>query len=212
VLRMVEVAAMNDPYETAPHAKRVGAYAVELYTAWSARRGVSPREVQKVSDVLRAAAMLHDVGKVAVHDIYTIPHELSYDDKVKMRSHTWRGAQLFRHKNSFWDYMAAEVCLNHHENWDGSGYPGHIPDIFAEKIYPGPGKKGTEIPVHARIVKIADVYDALISERAYRGEWRQEHAMRFLRYQAGKQFDPELVAVFLTMEELLKAIEKKFAY
>jgi HD-GYP domain-containing protein (c-di-GMP phosphodiesterase class II) len=212
VLRMVEVVEMNDPYETAPHAKRVGAFAVELYAAWSARRGVSPREVQKVSDVLRAAAMLHDVGKVAVHDIYKIPHELSYDDKVKMRSHTWLGARLFKRTKSFWDYMAAEVCLNHHENWDGTGYPGHIPDIFAEKVYAGPGKKGPEIPLSARIVKIADVYDALLSERAYKSEWKQENAMRFLRYQSGKQFDPELVPIFITMEDLLVAIEKKYAY
>ena len=212
VHRMIEMAEMRDPYETGPHIKRVGAYAVELYAAWSARRGVSQREVHKVSDVLRAAAMLHDVGKVAISDrILTKPHELSFDEKVEMRSHTWIGARLFR-SNSFWDYMAAEVCLNHHENWDGTGYPGHIPDIFAEKVYPGPGKKATEIPLSARIVKIVDVYDALVSERAFKAEWRQEHAMRLLRYQAGRQFDPELVAIFLTMEELLKAIARKYAY
>jgi response regulator RpfG family c-di-GMP phosphodiesterase len=213
VLRMVELAELRDPFETSQHAKRVGTFSVELYAAWSARRGVSPREVRKVSDVMRAAAILHDVGKVAVSDvILRKPHELSFDEKVQMRMHTVHGARLFRRTNSFWDYMAAEVCLNHHENWDGTGYPGHIPDIFAEKVYPGPGKKGPEIPLSARIVKIADVYDALVSERAYKTEWRQEHAMRFLRYQAGKQFDPELVAIFLTMEDLLKAIAQKYAY
>lgn len=213
VLRMVELAELRDPFETSQHAKRVGAYAVELYAAWSARRGVSQREVHKVSDVLRAAAILHDVGKVAVSDtILRKPHELSFDEKVQMRMHTVHGARLFRRTNSFWDYMAAEVCLNHHENWDGTGYPGHISDIFAEKVYPGPGKKGPEIPVSARIVHIADVYDALCSERAYKTEWRQEHAMRYLRYHAGKLFDPELVAIFLTMEDLLKAIEQKYAY
>jgi response regulator RpfG family c-di-GMP phosphodiesterase len=213
VLRLVELAELRDPFETGRHAKRVGAFAVELYAAWSARRGVSPREVHKVSDVLRAAAILHDVGKVAVSDaILKKPHELSFDEKVQMRSHTWLGARLFRRTNSFWDYMAAEVCLNHHENWDGTGYPGHIPDIFAEKVYPGPGKKAAEIPLSARIVKIVDVYDALVSERAFKTEWRQEHAMRYLRYQAGKQFDPELVAIFLTMEDLVKAIAQKYAY
>jgi len=213
VLRMVELAELRDPFETSQHAKRVGAFAVELYSAWSARRGVSQREVRKVSDVLRAAAMLHDVGKVAIKDsILQKPHELSFDEKVQMRMHTVHGAKLFKRTNSFWDYMAAEVCLNHHENWDGSGYPGHIPDIFAEKVYPGPGKKASEIPLSARIVKIADVYDALVSERAYKTEWRQEHAMRYLRYHAGKLFDPELVAIFLTMEDLLNAIEQKYAY
>jgi HD-GYP domain-containing protein (c-di-GMP phosphodiesterase class II) len=157
--------------------------------------------------------MLHDVGKVAVSDvILKKPSQLSYDEKLAMRMHTVLGTRLFRRTNSFWDYMAAEVALNHHENWDGSGYPGKIDDIFAEKIYMGPGKRGTEIPLHARIVAIADVYDALISERSYKKEWRQEHAMRYIRYQAGKKFDPEMVSIFLKMPEVLTAIQKKYNY
>ena len=213
VLRMVELAELRDPFETGQHAKRVGAYAVELYGAWAGRHAVSPREVQKVSDALRAAAILHDVGKVAVSDaILRKPHELSYDEKVQMRLHTVHGARLFRRTSSFWDYMASEVCLGHHENWDGSGYPGQLEDIFAEKIYLGPGKKGVEIPLSARVVAIADVYDALISERAYKQEWRQEHALRYIRYQSGRKFDPELVAIFITMADLLRAIEQKYDY
>ncbi len=213
VLRMVELAELRDPFETSEHAKRVGAYAVELYEKWALRRGVSTREIKKVRDVLRTAAMLHDVGKVAVSDvILKKPSQLSYDEKLAMRMHTVLGTRLFRRTNSFWDYMAAEVALNHHENWDGSGYPGKIDDIFAEKIYMGPGKRGTEIPLHARIVAIADVYDALISERSYKKEWRQEHAMRYIRYQAGKKFDPEMVSIFLKMPEVLTAIQKKYNY
>ncbi len=213
VLRMVELAELRDPFETSEHAKRVGAYAVELYEKWALRRGVSAREIKKVRDVLRTAAMLHDVGKVAVSDvILKKPSQLSYDEKLAMRMHTVLGTRLFRRTNSFWDYMAAEVALNHHENWDGSGYPGKIDDIFAEKIYMGPGKRGTEIPLHARIVAIADVYDALISERSYKKEWRQEHAMRYIRYQAGKKFDPEMVSIFLKMPEVLTAIQKKYNY
>jgi response regulator RpfG family c-di-GMP phosphodiesterase len=213
VLRMVELAELRDPFETSEHAKRVGAYAVELYEKWALRRGVSTREIKKVRDVLRTAAMLHDVGKVAVSDvILKKPSQLSYDEKLAMRMHTVLGTRLFRRTNSFWDYMAAEVALNHHENWDGSGYPGKIDDIFAEKIYMGPGKRGTEIPLHARIVAIADVYDALISERSYKKEWRQEHAMRYIRYQAGKKFDPEMVSIFLKMPDVLTAIQKKYNY
>jgi response regulator RpfG family c-di-GMP phosphodiesterase len=213
VLRMVELAELRDPFETSEHAKRVGAYAVELYEKWALRRGVSTREIKKVRDVLRTAAMLHDVGKVAVSDvILKKPSQLSYDEKLAMRMHTVLGTRLFRRTNSFWDYMAAEVALNHHENWDGSGYPGKIDDIFAEKIYMGPGKRGTEIPLHARIVAIADVYDALISERSYKKEWRQEHAMRYIRYQAGKKFDPEMVSIFLKMPDILTAIQKKYNY
>jgi response regulator RpfG family c-di-GMP phosphodiesterase len=215
VLRMVELAELRDPYETSQHAKRVGAYSLELYEKWANRRGVSNREIKKWRDVLRTAAILHDVGKVAVSDmILKKPGQLTYDEKQAMRKHTIHGARLFRRKDSFWDYMAAEVALNHHENWDGSGYPGKIDNIFADiaKIYIGPGKKGTEIPLSARVVSIADVYDALVSQRAYKLGWRQEHALRYIRYQAGKKFDPELVSIFLKMSDLLSAIEKKYSY
>jgi putative nucleotidyltransferase with HDIG domain len=213
VLRMVELAELRDPYETSQHAKRVGAYAVELYEKWATRRGVSAREVRKVRDVLRTAAILHDVGKVAVSDvILKKPNQLTYDEKMSMRQHTILGARLFKRTTSFWDYMSAEVALNHHENWDGTGYPGRIESLYAERIYMGPGKQGTEIPLSARVVAIADVYDALISKRAYKQGWRQEHALRFIRYQAGKKFDPELVGIFLKMDELLDAIVKKYTY
>jgi response regulator RpfG family c-di-GMP phosphodiesterase len=213
VLRLVELAELRDPFETSRHAKRVGAYSVELYEKWALRRNVSGREIRKVRDVLRTAAILHDVGKVAVSDIILKkPRELSYDEKMSMRLHTVLGARLFKRTTSFWDYMSAEVALNHHENWDGSGYPGRIPDLYAEKIYMGPGKQGTEIPLSARVVAIADVYDALVSERAYKKGWQQEHALRYIRYQAAKKFDPELVGLFTQMGELLTAISKKYAY
>jgi response regulator RpfG family c-di-GMP phosphodiesterase len=213
VLRMVDLAELRDPFETSQHAKRVGAYSVELYEKWAGRHSVSAREVRKVSDALRTAAILHDVGKVAVSDvILKKPDLLTYDEKNAMRLHTVLGARLFRRTNSFWDYMSAEVALNHHENWDGTGYPGRIDDLFASKIYMGPGKKGTEIPLSARVVSISDVYDALVSQRAYKAGWRQEHALRYIRYQKGKKFDPDLVDLFLGMRELLTAISKKYSY
>jgi len=213
VLRMVDLAELRDPFETSAHAKRVGAYAVELYEKWALRRGISSREIKKMRDVLRTAAILHDVGKVAVSDIILKkPAQLTYDEKLSMRMHTILGARLFKRTNSFWDYMSAEVALNHHENWDGTGYPGRIENIFAEKIYMGPGKVGTAIPLSARAVAISDVYDALITPRAYKKSWQQEHALRYIRYQAGKKFDPELVSIFLKMDDILTAIEKKYSY
>ena len=213
VLRMVELAELRDPFETSRHAKRVGAYSVELYEKWATKRNVSSREIRNVRDVLRTAAILHDVGKVAVSDvILKKPGQLSYDEKLAMKQHTVLGARLFRRVNSFWDYMASEVALNHHENWDGSGYPGKRDDLYAEKIYMGPGKQSTEIPLSARVVAIADVYDALVSQRAYKQGWRQEHALHYIRYQAGKKFDPELVGIFLKMDDLLTAIAKKYSY
>jgi HD-GYP domain-containing protein (c-di-GMP phosphodiesterase class II) len=213
VLRMVELAELRDPYETTQHAKRVGAYSAELYEAWASRHAVPIREVRNIRDILRTAAILHDVGKVAVSDaILRKASELSYDEKLQLRHHTILGARLFKRSSSPWDKMAAEVALNHHENWDGSGYPGKIDDIYAEKIYLGPGRQATEIPLPARIVALADVYDALISERTYKPEWKQEHALRYIRYQAGKKFDPELVGLFINMAELLTAIRNKYSY
>ena len=213
VLRMVELAELRDPFETSRHAKRVGAYSVELYEKWATRRNISTREIRKMRDVLRTAAILHDVGKVAVSDvILKKAGQLSYDEKISMKHHTVLGARLFRRTTSFWDFMSSEVALNHHENWDGTGYPGRIENLYAEKIYMGPGKQGTEIPLSARVVAIADVYDALVSERAYKNSWKQEHALHYIRYQAGKKFDPELVGIFLKMDELLTAISKKYTY
>jgi response regulator RpfG family c-di-GMP phosphodiesterase len=213
VLRMVDMTTLRDPFETSNHAKRVGAYSVELYVQWATRHNVSAREIRKVRDVLRTAAMLHDVGKVAVSDIILKKSgALTYDEKLRMREHTVRGHQLFRRANSFWDYMAAEVALNHHENWDGTGYPGKVEDLYAEKIYMGPGKHGKEIPPSARVVAIADVYDALVSRRAYKERWPEEHAFRFIRYQAEKKFDPELADLFLKMGDVLNAIARKYSY
>ena len=213
VLRLVELAELRDPYETTRHAKRVGAYSAELYESWATRHAVPLREVRNTKDILRTAAILHDVGKVAVSDaILRKVSALSYDEKLQLRHHTILGARLFKRSNSPWDKMAAEVALNHHENWDGSGYPGRIDDLFADKIYLGPGKQASEIPLAARIVALADVFDALISERTYKPEWKQEHALRYIRYQAGKKFDPELVGMFINMAELLTAICQKYSY
>jgi len=213
VLRMVELAELRDPYETSQHAKRVGSYAVELYEKWAIRRSISGREIRKVRDVLRTAAILHDVGKIAVSDvILKKPSQLTYDEKMSMRQHTVLGARIFRRTTSFWDYMSAEVALNHHENWDGTGYPGRIEDLYAQKIYMGPGKQGTEIPLSARVVAIADVYDALMTQRAYKSSWKQEHALHYIRYQSGRKFDPELVSIFQKMGDLLNAIAKKYSY
>jgi HD-GYP domain-containing protein (c-di-GMP phosphodiesterase class II) len=211
VLRMVELAELRDPYETAPHAKRVGAYSAELYERWARLHGVAPRELRNTKDILKTAAFLHDVGKVGVSDpILKKTGSLSYDEKLLMRYHTILGARLFTPPSSPWDLMAAQVALNHHENWDGSGYPGKIEDLFAEKIYLGPGKQGTEIPRCARIVALADVFDALVSERSFKPEWKQEDALRHIRYQSGKKFDPELAGLFINMAELLSAIRRSY--
>ncbi len=211
VLRMVELAALRDPYETSQHAKRVGAYSVELYQAWALRHGVEDRKIKHTKEVLRHAAFLHDVGKVALSDVLLKkPGGLGKDEITQMKSHTIHGARLFKYVHSPWDRMASEVALNHHERWDGRGYPGKIDNIFAKEIRFGPGKREKEIPLAARIVALADVYDALMSKRSYKDSWKEEQAVRYIRVQAGRQFDPELVALFRRIYDTIRAIRKRY--
>lgn len=211
VLRMVEMAELRDPYETIPHAKRVGDYSLELYDQWAMRHNIPLNERNVKKDMFRTAAILHDVGKVAIADaILQKRGELNREEKLEMQKHTIYGARLFTRKNSHWDKIAAEVALNHHERWDGTGYPGYAVDLRAARIDFGPGKRGKDIPLSARIVAISDVYDALISKRAYKDAWKEETALTYIKRQAGKQFDPELVEIFLTMGEIIRAIRDKY--
>jgi putative nucleotidyltransferase with HDIG domain len=213
VLRMVEISELRDPFETSQHAKRVGSYAVELYEKWALRRNIVSSEIKANREILRTAAMLHDVGKVAISDsILKKKGELTAAERAIMRMHTVYGARLFKHIDSSWDKMAMDVVLNHHECWDGSGYPGKIGNIFSKKIRLGPGKKGEQIPVFARIVMIADVYDSLISRRSYKEPWTQKEVVEYLEWKAGKQFDPLLVELFLNMQEIIRAIRQKYSY
>jgi response regulator RpfG family c-di-GMP phosphodiesterase len=211
VLRMVELAELRDPYETSQHAKRVGAYSVELYEAWALRHRVADRRIKHTKEVLRNAAILHDVGKIALSDvILKKPGGLGRDEITQMKAHTVHGARLFKYTHSPWDRMASEVALNHHERWDGRGYPGRIDNIFAKEIQFGPGKREREIPLAARIVALADVYDALISKRSYKNGWKEEQAIRYIRAQSGRQFDPELVELFLRIYDVIRAIRRRY--
>jgi HD-GYP domain-containing protein (c-di-GMP phosphodiesterase class II) len=211
ILRMIKIAELHDPEETAAHVNRVGAYAIEIYSCWAGKNGVGENEIKRVRDVLRIAAMLHDVGKVAVSDLVLKKKgPLSEAEFCQMKNHVVMGARLFKDSTSDWDDMAAEIALNHHEKWDGTGYPGAVEDIYAKCWQQGPGKKGREIPLMARIVALADVYDALTSERAYKECWPEEKVLSHIRSQKGKHFDPELVDGFLSIYEVIRAIKNKY--
>lgn len=213
VLRMVELSSLRDPFETGQHAKRVGAYSVELYEAWALRHGVDIAEIRANREYIRTAAMLHDVGKVAISDtILRKPGELTSDELKRVRLHTIYGARLFKRDDSPWDVMAREVALCHHECWDGTGYPGHVDNVFATRIRIGRPRKGEEIPIAARIVHVADVYDALISRRSYKQPWPEPEARAYVESHAGKRFDPEVVELFLRMPEVIESIRAKYSY
>lgn len=203
ILRMNRMAEMRDPKETGPHVNRVASYAVALYEAWAGRNALPQHEIDKNRDVLRMAAMMHDVGKVAISDtILKKPGRFTPEEFDAMKKHTLYGADLFADIYSDFDEFAAEVILNHHERWDGKGYPGHV-DPRTHQPLPGfetekggaRGKCGAEIPLFGRIVALADVYDALSCSRCYKEAWDHDRVLDTIREEAGKQFDPELVEV-----------------
>jgi HD-GYP domain-containing protein (c-di-GMP phosphodiesterase class II) len=218
ILMMISMAELRDPTETGPHVNRVGAYAVEIFEAWARRQGRSGEEVERQRDLLRMAAMLHDVGKVAISDlILKKPDRLSLGEFEVIKSHTYLGARLFKDVHSDFEEVAAEVALNHHERWDGTGYPGHL-DPLSERPLPGfvgddghpLPKRGEEIPLFGRVVAVADVYDALRSRRSYKEPWDEGRILTEIHELSGTHFDPELVAAFFSCLEVLKAISVRY--
>jgi len=136
-----------------------------------------------VAERLRLAGPLHDIGKIAISEaILRKPGALSPDERGVMERHTEVGRELLAGSGNELLELAATVAWTHHENWDGSGYPR--------------GLAGDEIPLAGRIVTVADVFDALTSDRPYRGAWTAEDALTFVIEQRGRKFDPAVVDAF----------------
>jgi response regulator RpfG family c-di-GMP phosphodiesterase len=215
VMRMIRMAEYRDPKETGNHVNRVSAYSVEIYERWALNRGYDLEEIIKSKDLLKMAAMLHDVGKVAIPDgILKKPGKLTDEEYKFMKSHTLHGAHLFNKPVSDWDVKAAEVALTHHERWDGKGYPGAAVEgdsLDPMDIIYGEGLAGEDIPIGGRIVALADVYDALISKRAYKEQWGEEQVLQYIREQAGRQFDPEVTEAFFQIYGVIRNIRQYYA-
>jgi response regulator RpfG family c-di-GMP phosphodiesterase len=220
IMRMIKMTRMHDPKETGAHVNRVGNYSLEIYEKWAQRRKVPQEEIDKKSDILKMAAMVHDVGKIAVSDtILKKPGRLAEDEFEVMKQHAIQGARLFLDKQSKYDETAMIVALNHHERWDGGNrsYPGHV-DVKTGAPLQGKtssegvakSKKGEEIPLFGRIVALADVYDALSSARCYKDPFDEEKVLRILKDETGKQFDPELVEIFMEIFDTIKSIKQRY--
>jgi len=218
-LRMISMAEMRDPNETALHINRVAGYAVELYEHYAVKHGITKYEIERNRDVLRIAAMLHDVGKIGISDlILNKPGYFSSDEFDIMKQHTVLGARLFQNFHSDYDEATFEVTLNHHERWDGKGYPG-IVDIQTGKPLPGyelpngmaKGKSHEEIPLFARVVSIADVFDALSTSRCYKTAWEEPQVLETIQKGAGTQFDPELIDCFFSCLNMIRCVKKRYA-
>lgn len=198
ILRMIKMAELRDPKETGSHVQRVSSYSVEIYQKWAENHNIPKSEIRKKSDVLRIAAMLHDVGKIGIPDvILKKPARLNEEEYEVMKTHTTLGGNLFINIFNEVDQMSRDVAVCHHERWDGKGYPR--------------GLAGENIPLAGRIVAIADVYDALMSKRVYKSAWDEEDVLKYLKEQAGSQFDPELIEIFISIYDIIKAIRNRYS-
>ncbi len=175
-VRRLSMAVEFRDEDTGAHIERIGRFSTLL----ADRAGLD----RELCERLGYAAPLHDVGKVAIPDAILLkPGPLTAEERAIVETHAEEGHRLLRGSSSSILDMAATIALSHHEKWDGSGYPR--------------GLAGEEIPVEGRIVAVADVFDALTSDRVYRTAYSVEQAVQLMREQRGLHFDPVLLDAFL---------------
>jgi PAS domain S-box-containing protein len=181
-LRQLAIAAEYRDDETYQHTERVGHLAARLALGL----GLPAGQVT----LLRQAAPLHDVGKLAIPDCILLkPGRLTEQEVEVMRTHAELGARLLSSGSSPVLQMSAVIAATHHERWDGAGYP--------------KGLAGESIPLVGRIVAVADVFDALVHDRPYKRAWPVERAIAEIGAGAGSQFDPRVVTAFLALRDEL---------
>jgi len=201
IFGLAKLAESRDP-ETGHHLERISLYSTRLAAAISRdpqyRHVVTPGFVRLIG----ISSALHDIGKVALEDSVLLkPGELTSHERFRMQLHVEVGAESIREierrlgTSNFLE-MAREIANSHHERWDGAGYPA--------------GLAGEQIPLAARIVAIADVYDALSARRVYKEAFPHSECVEIIRKEAGKQFDPELVRIFLDAAPQFEEIAQRF--
>lgn len=188
VIRLCKAAEFRDP-ETGAHILRMAYYSQLI------ARGIGLSVADQ--DLLLEAAPMHDIGKVGIADkILLKPASLEIDEFEVMKQHAIYGYELLRGSSSRVLQAGAEIARGHHEKFDGSGYPA--------------GLAGKDIPIFSRIVAVADVFDALTSERPYKKAWTLEAAVDFLVDGSGTHFDPDCVKAFLAAWDEVLEIRNRF--
>jgi two-component system, response regulator RpfG len=189
LIRLAKAAEQRDRI-TGLHLVRMAKYSALLAKACGLSQGDQ--------EAIELAAPMHDIGKIGTPDrILQFNGKLSREEMQVMQTHTTVGYELLKDSPSKYLKIAATIALSHHEKYDGSGYP-H-------------GLRGEQIPLEARIVALADVYDALTSIRPYKQAWPSEEAFALLVKERGRHFDPELVDMFVEQKVEVLAIGEQFA-
>lgn len=186
--RMGEVAESRSK-ETGHHVKRVAEYSALLARLY----GLDHKKIE----LLRMASPMHDIGKIAIPDeILLKPGKLTPQEFEVMKTHAEKGYYVFKNSKRELLKTAAIVAHQHHERWDGKGYP--------QKL------KGDNIHIYGRITAIADVFDALGSDRVYKKAWDDEKIFKLLQDEKGKQFDPILIEIFFKNLDQFLEIRERF--
>lgn len=188
ILERLELAAEYRDKKTGNHIRRISEFCRILGKA----AGLSPQEY----NTLALASTMHDVGKIGISDMILLkPGTLTDEEREIMKTHTNIGAKLLAGSGHLLLREAEIIALTHHENWDGTGYPS--------------GLEGEKIPLFGRIVRICDVFDALISDRPYKEPWPVTKALEQIRSGINTLFDPELAKLFVNSEPELRTIIEK---
>lgn len=188
LLRLARAGEYRDE-ETGFHLVRMSRYARLI----AAGLGLDHDEIETIE----LAAPLHDIGKIGIPDqILLKPSPLEPHEWEIMKQHPVMGHEILKGSPSKYVRMGALIALGHHEKFDGSGYPN--------------GLVGDHIPLCARIVALADVYDALTSDRPYKRAWKSEQAFEHIRAEAGRHFDPRIVEVFLAARDEIVRIQREW--
>lgn len=155
---------------------------------------LSDRDIELIS----AAAPLHDIGKLGIPDeILFKPEKLTQEEFDAMQNHTAIGYSMLSHSERDMLKAAAVIAHQHHEKWDGSGYPW--------------GLKGEDIHIYGRIVGLSDVFDALMSERPYKQAWSMDETITWIQKESGRHFDPELVDILVKYQDEFIEIGIRYA-
>lgn len=173
--------------ETGKHIRRVAKYSKLLAHH-------HPQITKEDEEIIFYAAPMHDIGKIALpHGLLSKPGRLTEEEFQIMTTHTTKAHKFLRHSERAIMKAADIIALQHHEKWNGNGYPNNL--------------KGDEIHIYARIVGLADVFDALTHKRNYKKAWNIEETVQYIKDRGGKQFDPELVVIFSEHIEEFLAID-----